>query len=89
MAVKKKTAKRKVKKVKTPSCRTAGHQMGSKSTTLRSAGAKKLGSKTCKTKAQIKKSTSKIAKISKLAKKIRKKNEAWQAAIKRASKQLK
>lgn len=84
---KKKPAPRK-KKVKTSSCRVAGEQMNSKNATMRKVGAKKLGSKTCKTKAQIKKSTSKVAEISKLAKKIRKPGETWQTAIKRASKQI-
>lgn len=86
MATKKKTKTRKVKNVKEASCRTAGHQMNAENPLLRKAGAKKLGSKTCKTRAEIKKSTSKVAEISKKAKKIRVKGESWTNAIRRAAK---
>ena len=74
------------KPVKTNTCRAYGSWMSSKDADKRKTGAGKLASKTCKTTSQIKKGTSKIAAISKMAKKIRKKDEAWQSAIKRASK---
>ncbi|MEQ9262683.1 MAG: hypothetical protein RLP14_05940 [Owenweeksia sp.] len=79
---------RRKKKVKQASCRTAGHQMNSQKKVLRKAGAKKLGGRGCKTKDDIKRSTSKLKKISRKAKQIRVKGESWTNAMRRAAKQV-
>lgn len=82
-------AEKRKKRVKSRHCRVYGSWMNTSNPTRRSQGATKLGSKTCKTKKQIKKSTSKIVQISKMASKIRKPGEDWQSAIRRASSRLK
>lgn len=88
-ASKRKAKPKRKKKVKDSTCRTYGNWLSTeKDENRRSKAGSTLASKKCKTRAQIKKGTSKVAQISKLAKKIRKPGEEWKVAVRRASKQL-
>ncbi len=87
MATKRKKTTRRVKRVKSKSCRSHGSVLStSKNKKARKTSARKLGSKTCKTKADRDKTAKRMKKLTNKAKKIRKKNESWQSAMKRASK---
>lgn len=76
---------RKKAKVKAESCRTAGSKMSKGNANERSKAASELGSETCKPDEVIENAAHRIERINEKAKEIRRKNESWQAAQKRAT----